>query len=78
MDMMNSGVAPELARMILPQNMYINWVWTGSLLGWYQMYAQRSEGTAQKEARDFAALVKEVIQPLYPAAWAALEEHCTW
>jgi len=64
--------------MILPQNMMVTWVWTGSLLGFYQMYAQRSFPTAQKEARDFAALVKEVIEPLYPVSWAALELHQPW
>lgn len=73
--MLSSGVAPELARMILPQNMYVNWVWTGSLLAFYQMYKLRNEGGAQKEAQDFANLVKEVVAPLYPVSWAALEEH---
>lgn len=76
--LLESGVAPELARMILPQNLMVTWVWTGSLLGFYQMYAQRSFPTAQKEARDFAALVEEVIEPLYPVSWAALKEHQPW
>ena len=74
-DMLKGGVAPELARMILPQNMYITAVWTGSLLSFYQMYKLRSEAHAQKEARDFAEMVKEVIQPLYTESWKALEEH---
>lgn len=72
---LGAGVAPELARMILPQNMYVNWVWTGSLLSFYQMYKLRSEAHAQKEARDFAEQVKDVIAPLYPVSWAALEEN---
>lgn len=76
--LLENGVAPELARMILPQNLMVTWVWTGSLLGFYQMYAQRSFHTAQKEARDFAALVEEVIEPLYPVSWAALKEHQPW
>ena len=74
-DMLKGGVAPELARMILPQSMYVTAVWTGSLLSFYQMYKLRSEAHAQKEARDFAEMVKEVIQPLYPESWKALEEH---
>lgn len=73
--MLRSGVAPELARMVLPQNMYVNWVWTGSLLSFFEMYKLRSEGHAQKEAQDFAAMVRDVIAPLYPVSWAALEEH---
>lgn len=74
-DMLDSGVAPEQARMILPQNMYVNWVWTGSLLSFYQMYKLRSEGHAQREARDFAEKIKEIISPLYPVSWQALEDH---
>lgn len=74
-DMLDSEVAPELARMILPQNMMTTWVWTGSLLSFYQMYKLRAEAHAQKEARDFAELVKSTVQPLYPEAWAALERH---
>lgn len=73
--LIEAGCAPEMARMILPQNMYITAVWTGSLLSFYQMYKLRSEAHAQKEARDFAEMVKDVIQPLYPESWKALEEH---
>ena len=36
--MLSAGVAPEQARMILPQNMYTEWQWTGSLLGWARVY----------------------------------------
>lgn len=74
-DMLEAGVAPELARMILPQNMYITAVWTGSLLSFYQMYKLRSEAHAQVEARDFAEMVKDVVAPLYSESWAALERH---
>lgn len=73
--MLESGVAPELARMILPQNMYVNWVWTGSLLAFYQTYKLRSEGHAQMEAQHFANQLEAVVAPLYPASWAALKEH---
>lgn len=69
------GVAPEQARMILPQNMYVNWVWTGSLLAFYQTYKLRSEEHAQREAQDFANRLEAVVAPLYPASWAALKEH---
>lgn len=74
-DMLRSGVAPELARMILPQNMYVVWVWTGSLLSFYQLYKLRAEAHAQKEARDFAEMIKAEVSKLYPESWAALERH---
>lgn len=73
--LLEGGVAPELARMVLPQNMMVNFVWTGSLLAWFHLYDQRTGYGAQREAAEFAELVKSAIAPLYPAAWAALEEH---
>ena len=74
-EMLELGTAPELARMILPQNMYVTWVWTGSLLSFYQLYKLRSEAHAQKEARDFAEMIKAEVSKLYPESWAALERH---
>ena len=74
-DMLDSEVAPELARMILPQNMMVTWVWTGSLLSFYQLYKLRAEAHAQKEARDFAEMIKSEVSKLYPESWAALERH---
>ena len=63
------GVAPEQARMILPQNMMVNWVWTGSLLGWAQMCKARLADDAQRETQEFARKVQDVVAPLYPVSW---------
>lgn len=73
--LLQGGVAPEQARMVLPQNMYINWVWTGTLLSWMHMYKLRTGHGAQKEAVEFVGKVRDVIEPLYPVSWAALMEH---
>lgn len=73
--MLKCEVAPELARMILPQNMYVNWVWTGSLLSFFEMYKLRSEGHAQVEAQQFVQFVKDVVSKLYPVSWEALESN---
>lgn len=71
------GVAPEQARMVLPQNMVVTWVWTGSLLAFHHMWKLRFDGHAQKEAQDFASAVYDIIAPLYPIAWKALSEERT-
>lgn len=73
--LLGQGVAPEQARMVLPQNMITEWVWTGSLLGWFQMYAQRSTEHAQYEAQVFASQVHQIMSELYPESWGALCEH---
>lgn len=73
--MLMEGVAPELARMILPQNMMITWVWTGTLLAWHHMLKLRLAPDTQKETRDFAKMVENIITPLYPVSMGALREH---
>lgn len=70
--MLKMGVAPEMARMVLPQSMMVDWVWTGSLEAFYHMYRLRSGEGAQVEAREFADKLKEVVEPLFPNAWQAL------
>ena len=71
-DMLEEGVAPEQARMVLPQSMYTEVIATGNLYAWANMYIQRSDSHAQKETQDLANQIGEIIQPLYPVSWAAL------
>lgn len=66
------GVAPEQARMVLPQSMITEWIWTGSLYGWANLYRQRSSQHAQYEARLFAEEVNKIMSELFPNTWAAL------
>lgn len=70
--MLEQGVAPELARMILPQNMMITWVWTGTLLAWHHMLKLRLAPDTQKETRDFAKMVENILMPLFPVSMEAL------
>ena len=71
-EMIAQGVAPEVARFILPQGVETNWVWTGSLYAWARFYNQRTDPHAQKEIQDLAKMVGEIIKPLYPHSWKAL------
>lgn len=66
------GVAPEQARMVLPQSMITEWIWTGSLYGWANLYKQRSSQHAQYEARLFAEEVNKIMSELFPNTWTAL------
>lgn len=72
---LDNGMAPEQARMVLPQNMYINWVWTGTLLAWVHMVKQRTAPDTQRETQHFAQLVKAHLEKLYPVSMQALMEH---
>lgn len=70
--MLKAGIAPEQARMVLPQGAMVNWVWTGNLLAFANFYNKRSDSHAQGEIQELAALVKEIIEPLFPVSWKAL------
>lgn len=71
-DMLTAGIAPEQARMVLPQSMLTSYYVTGSLSAFARLYNQRSDFHAQKEIQDLAHMVDAIIAPLFPVAWPAL------
>lgn len=73
--MLEDGVAPELARMILPQNMYTSFYMSGNLRAWGHFLSLRLDGHAQKEVRDIAQQIESILQPLFPVSMEALMEH---
>jgi thymidylate synthase (FAD) len=70
--MLKSGVAPEMARMVLPQSMMTSWYWTGNLLSFAHVYKERIAEGAQLEAQWFAEELDKVIRPLFRESWSAL------
>ena len=73
-EMIDVGVAPEQARMVLPQSMYTSYYVTGSLAAFARAYKLRTTPDAQKEIRDLAADWDRIISPLYPVSWKELTE----
>jgi thymidylate synthase (FAD) len=65
-------VSPEMARMVLPQSMQVEFIWSGNLLAFAHVYNLRAGDGAQKEAQDFAQLLHEAIAPAFPVGWEAL------
>lgn len=72
--MLESGIAPEQARMVLPQSMYTSYYVTGSLAAFARMVNQRKDEHAQIEIQDLARQVERLIMPLFPKSWSALME----
>lgn len=70
--LLDKGVAPEQARMILPQNMITSWIWTGSLIAFHRVYKQRTDEHAQKEVQDVAHKIGAICEELFPYSWRAL------
>ena len=70
--LLDSGIAPEQARMILPQSMYTSYYVTGSLAAFARFVKQRTDPHAQVEIQELAKMVDKVIKPLFPVSWEAL------
>lgn len=66
------GVAPEQARMVLPQSMMTEWWWSGSLDAFADMCNLRCKGDTQYESRLVADQIDTMMLDLYPISWGAL------
>lgn len=72
-----NGMAPEQARMMLPQSMYTSYYVTGSLAAWARAYKLRNDPHAQKEIQDLAAMWNDRIRSIKELthSWKALTEN---
>jgi thymidylate synthase (FAD) len=75
--LLKSGVAPEQARMVLPQSTMTSYICTGSLAAFARAYNLRSQPDAQAEIRELADQWNEIISPLFPESWRALTNNAT-
>jgi len=70
--LIDNGVAPEQARMVLPQSTMTEWYWSGSLDAFSDMCKLRRDYDAQYESRLVANSISMDLSTLYPASWKAL------
>jgi thymidylate synthase (FAD) len=72
--MLEKGVAPEQARMILPQSMMTEWIWTGSLVAFARVVKLRSSDDAQYECQQIANRIKKELDntPQVEYSWREL------
>jgi len=71
-DLLSKGVAPEIARCVLPQSMYTEFIETGSLAAYARLYKLRTDPTAQREIQEYAKKLGELLEPRFPVSWKAL------
>jgi thymidylate synthase (FAD) len=69
---LDMGVAPEQARMLLPQSTLTEWIWSGSLDAFADMCRLRCKSDTQYETRIVADQINEIMKPLFPVSWEAL------
>jgi thymidylate synthase (FAD) len=70
--MLTSGVCPEQARMVLPQSMMTEWVWSGSLAAFARVCKLRLDPHTQKETREIAQMISDEMERLFPISWKEL------
>jgi thymidylate synthase (FAD) len=70
--MIEDGVAPEMARMVLPQSMYTEWYWSGSLDAFANMCNLRCTPDTQEETRLIANQISGQMEEKFPISWKAL------
>ena len=73
--LLNQGVCPEQARMVLPQSTMTEWYWSGSLDAFADMCNLRCKNDTQYETRVVANKISEKLLDLFPVSWEALKEN---
>ena len=73
-ELLRQGVAPEQARMVLPQNTMTEWRWSGTLGAFLDMLVLRLDPHTQKETRIVAEKIAEHVKQLFPVSCAAYLE----
>lgn len=71
-ELLRVGVAPEQARMVLPQSMMTEWYWSGSLDAFADMCKLRCAPDTQAETAEVAWEIDRVMIALFPVSWKAL------
>jgi thymidylate synthase (FAD) len=73
--MLDEGVAPEQARMVLPQSMMTEWYWSGTVFAFAKMCSLRMKSDTQEETQLVAQKVALTMAKIYPVSWDALMEN---
>lgn len=70
--LLEAGVAPEQARMVLPLNTMTEWIWSGSLMAFARVCKLRLDPHAQAETREVAQLINNLVPKEFEHSWKAL------
>ena len=70
--MIQEGVAPEQARMVLPQNTMTEWIWSGSLAAFARVCKLRLDPHAQQETQEIAKQINGLVPTEFNYSWKAL------
>ena len=71
-NMLKANIAPEMARMILPQNLYTEWYWSGTLYAFSRVCNLRCAKDTQSETREIANGIRDICSSEFPTSWGEL------
>ena len=72
--MIKAGIAPEMARMVLPQSMMTEWYWSGTLMAFARVCNLRCKPDTQLETQVVANQIDEIGEEYFPVSWKALRD----
>lgn len=70
--LLKENIAPEMARMVLPQSMYTEWYWSGSIVAFARVCNLRLKEDAQEETNFIAQEIDKKCSKLFPVSWKYL------
>ena len=70
--LLEMGVCPEQARMVLPQAMMTEWYWSGTLMAFARVCNLRCKDDAQLETQMIANQIDKLTKDIFPVSWKAL------
>ncbi|TBH20026.1 FAD-dependent thymidylate synthase [Thermus thermamylovorans] len=73
--LLERGIAREMARMVLPLNLYTEFYWKQDLHNLFHFLALRLAPEAQWEIRQYAEAIARLVKERVPLAWQSFEEH---
>ena len=71
-NLLSVDVAPEMARMVLPQNLYTEWYWSGTLMAFARVCNLRCKPDTQLETQQIAQQIDMLAKEKFPVTWSAL------
>ena len=71
--LIGKGIAPEQARMVLPQSMMTEWIWSGTLYAFARVCNLRCAKDTQEETREVANEIHKICTEEFPISWKYLK-----
>ena len=72
--LLQKGVAPEQARMVLPQSMMTEWYWSGTLYAFARVCNLRCKPDTQRETQEVANEIDRLTDEAFPRSWKHLRK----